>query len=744
MNKLVDIKPGMRQEEIAKAYSDHLGLPMISLKGKKIPENVLEIIPKNIALENKIIAYELTKDKTPILKLAVADPEKLQSKAPVFLVNLKKQKGYNFQMAIITLSDFDYALDLYKKEPPKPPKEAPKPPKEEHQEDKKPLQAFKGTPPASLINKFIAYEVLNKFPEDVARKYRLIVFESSDKDNSIKVAAENPDSQQVKDILNFIEKRNDVKIEVFKTTSKDIDYALKLYQQTLPTPRAPKLEEKAQAESDKNEAIPLAKPIPELDKKPVDQLPPLKKENLQPLKEKPIKTEAVDKNKEKPAEVKSEEVGDIELHEDNYKPFVSEDMEKNLNNLLPAGIKDLDSLSAIIKGGVIPKIVAAIIFYAVESEASDIHLEPTAKDYRLRYRIDGVLKDLVNMPLSLHLPIVSRIKILSNLKIDEQRVPQDGRFDVIVGKKNIDLRVSTLPTVHGEKVVMRILDKSASVKNLEDLGFTGTNLKRVSENISKPYGIILATGPTGSGKSTTLYAILNKISNPEVNIITLEDPVEYEIAGINQCQIRPKIGFTFADGLRSILRQDPNIIMVGEIRDAETASMATHAALTGHLVLTTLHTNDAAGALPRLINMGIEPFLVTSAINCIIAQRLVRKICEHCKTEVKLPAPTIDSIKKTLAESKNKEVLDYKDKEMKFFKGKGCAYCSHGYKGRVGIYEVLPITNKIEDLAVHKRPASEIQKQAIEEEMVTMKQDGIIKAIKGITTIDEILRATSD
>ncbi|MCL5795809.1 MAG: hypothetical protein M1338_05655, partial [Patescibacteria group bacterium] len=235
MNKIVDIKPGMRQEEIAKAYSDHLGLPMISLKGKKIPQEILVIIPKNIALENKIIAYELTSDKTPILKLAVADPEKLQSKAPAFLVDLKKHKGYNFQMAIITMSDFDYALDLYQKD-------APKPPKEEHYEEKKPAQTFTGTPPASLINKYISYEVLNKFPEDVARKYRLIVFESSDKDNSIKVAAENPESSQVKDIINFVEKRNGLKIEVFKTTSKDIDYALKLYQQSLPTPQAPKLE----------------------------------------------------------------------------------------------------------------------------------------------------------------------------------------------------------------------------------------------------------------------------------------------------------------------------------------------------------------------------------------------------------------------------------------------------------------------------------------------------------------------
>jgi len=418
--------------------------------------------------------------------------------------------------------------------------------------------------------------------------------------------------------------------------------------------------------------------------------------------------------------------------------------EKNLDTMLPGGVRNTETLSRIVKTGFIPKIVAAIIYLAVKSEASDIHIEAMAKELRLRYRIDGILRDIIKMPLNLHPPIISRVKILARLKIDEQRIPQDGRFEVLVDKKEIDLRVSSLPTAHGEKIVMRVLDKSTGIYTLEKLGLADENLKRVKENISKPYGIILATGPTGCGKSTTLYAILGKISTSEVNIITLEDPIEYEIEGINQCQIRPKIGFGFAEGLRSVVRQDPNVIMVGEIRDAETANLATHAALTGHLVLTTLHTNDAAGALPRLINMGVEPFLITSSINAIIAQRLVRKICPKCRQKTKIPSTILEEIKKEIRRSHNKELEKYKDKELKFYQGKGCAECGgDGYKGRIGLFEVLVMSDKIEDLAVKKMPASEIEEQAVKEGMLTMKQDGFLKALQGITTIDEVLRVTT-
>jgi type IV pilus assembly protein PilB len=308
----------------------------------------------------------------------------------------------------------------------------------------------------------------------------------------------------------------------------------------------------------------------------------------------------------------------------------------------------------------------------------------------------------------------------------------------------VDLRISTLPTVHGEKIVMRILDKSSAILNLSKLGFTGLNLKRIEDNIHKPYGIILATGPTGSGKSTTLYAILGEISLPGVNVVTLEDPVEYEIPGINQCQIRPKIGFGFADGLRSILRQDPNIIMVGEIRDSETASLATHAALTGHLVLSTLHTNDAAGALPRLINMGVEPFLITSSINVIVAQRLVRRICDKCKQPKNIRETVLAGLKKEIDNSTNPELAIYKNKPLKFYEGKGCAECNgKGFKGRLGIYEVMTMSDKIEELVVKKMPSSSIQEEAVKEGMITMKQDGLIKSLQGLTTIDEVLRVTT-
>lgn len=758
--KLIDIKPNMRPNEIAKAYSDYLGLPIVGLKDKKIPSEVIDIIPKDLALSYHIIAYELSKDKPQTLKIAVSDPEKLTQQAPSLIIDLKKKRGINIELAITTSEDFNYALTFYKRPEPEkkeiPPKIEKKPftPifKPTPSSAKPPVKP-KEEPTVSLIGKNIPYDTLTKFPEEVAQKYQMVVFETDEDSNSIKVALLNPDDSQTKEILEFIKDRNHLKIEKYKTSQKDLDFALALYQQKSPEKmpmgearRLTKIRSKIPEEKpatlpetpDENEeTIPLAKPLPKIGQE--SSLPP-----LQPLEEKieqkPIKLAG----KEKTDEIKSEELKDVEVHEPGAMPLTNADNEKDLNLLLPNGIRDKENLIKIIKSGIVPKIVAAIIYYAVELEASDIHLEPTNKDFRLRFRIDGILRDIVTMPLELHPPILSRIKIMSTLKIDEQRVPQDGRFDVVVGKKEIDLRVSTLPTVHGEKAVLRILDKSGGVKSLDELGFVGTNLAKLTASINRPYGIILATGPTGSGKSTTLYAILNKISNPGVNIITLEDPVEYDIPGINQCQVRPKIGFSFADGLRSVLRQDPNIIMVGEIRDGETASMATHAALTGHLVLTTLHTNDAAGALPRLINMGIEPFLITSAINCIIAQRLVRKICTHCKTEAKIPVPVLEEVKQDIVASNNPDITKFKDKPIKFYKGKGCAYCNNGFKGRIGIYEVLEVTAKIEELAVHKRPANDILTQAIAEKMLTMKQDGIIKALEGLTSLEEVLRATSD
>ena len=394
----------------------------------------------------------------------------------------------------------------------------------------------------------------------------------------------------------------------------------------------------------------------------------------------------------------------------------------------------------------ISKIVDVIIKHAIEGRASDIHIEPSEDDLRVRYRIDGVLHSSLILPHSVHAAIVSRIKILSNLKIDEQRLPQDGRFHINLEGNPIDFRVSTFPTVIGEKVVLRILDKSSGAPTLEQLGITGHQLTIVEEAIKKPHGMFLMTGPTGSGKSTTLYAILSILNKPGVNIVTLEDPVEYFIDGVNQAQIRPEIGLTFASGLRSILRQDPNIIMVGEIRDKETAELAVNSALTGHLVFSTLHTNSAVGAIPRLVDMGIEPFLLTASLNVVAAQRLVRKLCDKCKFEQK-PTEEIEKvIREQIANIKPEELKGLDLKNIKVFAGKGCPACANsGFKGRIGIYEIMSISKPIQDMITDRLPAVKIQDYAIKEEgMLLMQQDGILKSLRGLTTVEEIVRATKD
>ncbi|HTL39707.1 MAG TPA: GspE/PulE family protein [Methylomirabilota bacterium] len=394
----------------------------------------------------------------------------------------------------------------------------------------------------------------------------------------------------------------------------------------------------------------------------------------------------------------------------------------------------------------ISKIVDVIIRHAIEARASDIHIEPSEEDLRVRYRIDGELHSSLILPKSVHPAIISRIKILSNLKIDEQRLPQDGRFHINLEGKPIDFRVSTFPTVVGEKIVLRILDKSTGAPTLDDLGILGRRLTDMKDAISKPHGMFLMTGPTGSGKSTTLYAILSLLNKPGVNIVTLEDPVEYFIDGVNQAQIRPEIGLTFASGLRSILRQDPNIIMVGEIRDRETAELAVNSALTGHLVFSTLHTNSAAGAIPRLMDMGIEPFLLTASINLLAAQRLVRKICDKCKTTDK-PTEAIEKIIRDEMATVDKSELEGIDmKDIKVYKGRGCPACGNtGFKGRIGIYETIPMSKNIQNLVNDRQPAIKILEYAIKEEkMMVMKQDGVLKALKGLTTVEEVVRVTKE
>ncbi len=391
----------------------------------------------------------------------------------------------------------------------------------------------------------------------------------------------------------------------------------------------------------------------------------------------------------------------------------------------------------------VAKIVNTILEFAVKSRASDIHIEPQEANIRIRYRIDGILQEKYLLPRNVHDAVVSRIKIMSNMKIDEKRVPQDGRFMFVADDKEVDLRVSTVPTTYGEKVVMRLLRKAAKVPTLPDLGLRGRALKNLNDSIKRPHGIIIVCGPTGSGKTTTLYSALHVISTPGVNVSTIEDPVEYQIEGINQVQVNRQAGLTFANALRSFLRQDPDIIMVGEIRDTETAELAINAALTGHLVFSTLHTNDASGAPPRLVDMEVEPFLLVSSLNCVVAQRVVRKVCKDCAKNVPITPVQEEEFKKVLGPVYMAVTDKWKKdgKDMTMPQVVGCDKCNNtGYLGRIGIFEVMPISEKMGKLIVEKASSARIQDLACEEGMLTMKQDGFVKVLEGITTIEEVLR----
>ncbi len=386
------------------------------------------------------------------------------------------------------------------------------------------------------------------------------------------------------------------------------------------------------------------------------------------------------------------------------------------------------------------KIVDTIIQYAYENRSSDIHIEPLEKETRIRFRIDGILHNVLSLPKSIHDLIVSRVKVLAKLRTDEHFAAQDGKFIAEFGKEKFDIRVSIVPVTEGEKVVMRLLSERIRKFDLEKLGLLGRDLKKVKAAIKKPFGMILSSGPTGCGKTTTLYSILKILNRPEVNISTIEDPVEYDIEGVNQIQVNPKTNITFAKGLRSIVRQDPDIIMVGEIRDPETASIAINAAMTGHLVLSTMHANTAATNLPRLIDMGIEPFLVASSVNIIIAQRLVRRICTKCRESYEITKKDLEKFH--LSEELLKKIFKGK-KKIRVFRGKGCRACVNtGYFGRTGIFEVLEMKENIQKLIMEKADADQIQKQAIKNGMTTMLEDGIEKALLGITTIEEVIRVT--
>lgn len=430
---------------------------------------------------------------------------------------------------------------------------------------------------------------------------------------------------------------------------------------------------------------------------------------------------------------------------------ISDQYSQNLTSEVVSALKEVSSglpdepktqsdfdKAEVIKEAPVANIVTQLLDYAVKTKASDIHVEPEENQTRVRYRIDGILHEKIILPKKVHEAVVSRVKIMSGLKIDERRLPQDGRFTFSETGTDIDLRVSTLPTIFGEKIVLRLLPKSHKAPTLLELGLRASALKSLEVQMTRTHGIILICGPTGSGKTTTLYSILSKLSSSKVNILTVEDPVEYHIEGANQVQVNPTIGLTFASALRSFLRQDPNIILVGEVRDAETAELAIQAALTGHQVFSTLHTNSAAGSLPRLLDMGMEPFLLASSVNAIQGQRILRKLCQNCRYAYSPPEEVSANIAQVLGNLAPRAPLQ-------LYKARGCNECGGlGFIGRIGIYEVLVVSDKIMRLTLERASAADIEKQAVLEGMMTMKQDGYLKVLEGITTMEEVLRVAQD
>jgi len=424
-------------------------------------------------------------------------------------------------------------------------------------------------------------------------------------------------------------------------------------------------------------------------------------------------------------------------------------LEELETELKPAGAREEVSeteLKRLVEEAPISKIVAVLLRHAVDGRASDIHIEPTRENLRVRFRLDGVLHSSIFLPLRIHPAVIARIKIISRLKLDETRIPQDGRFSAQIGDNIIDFRLSTFPTSMGEKAVIRVLDPTIGMKSLEALGLNEQVREAIAEAVDKPYGMILATGPTGCGKTTTLYSVLQILNKEGVNILTLEDPIEYYIEGVNQSQVRPEIGYSFASGLRSVVRQDPDIIMVGEIRDPETASLATHAALTGHIVLSTIHTNNAIGVIPRLIDLGIEPYLIPPTVSLSLAQRLVRVLCPHCKKKVKAEGKAKDIILKEIKDLPEKLKNKLKIKvPFYIYVSQGCKKCrGEGYSGRVSIAEVLKMTPQLADLILKTPSEAEILKEARRQGMIEMRQDGILKVLAGTTSIEEILRVASE
>lgn len=605
---------------------------------------------------------------------------------------------------------------------------------------------FLKIPFVDLSKETLSKDLLQKLPERAAKKYNAIIF--GEEGGKLKIAMADPDNVEA---VQFIEKQVGYNIKIFLATQANVTTALEQYKEGL--------------------GAEISKAIKETEE------------------EVSIDKEEIDKDAK---------ANDVE---------------------------------AIISEAPIARAVNILIEYAIKSRASDIHIEPREGYVQIRYRIDGILRDTMTLPKALMASIISRIKILSNLRIDEHRIPQDGRIKIKVAGQTVSIRVSTLPVMDGEKIVMRLLDETAKAQTLDELGFKGQAKITIERALKKPHGMLLVTGPTGSGKSTTLYSIISAMNNIGINISTVEDPVEYRIAGVNQTQVNPKVGMTFASGLRALLRQDPNVIMVGEIRDSETAEIAVHSALTGHVVLSTLHTNNAAGCLPRLLDMNVEPFLIASTVNAVVGQRLVRKLCPYCKEaftpandvindiidnfglrkefliyetpkkevkakeppkeedikeelggERKIPIPhQIEVEKKSIIEKimsdpamvnrsaqeaeeialrnqvfVNEVEVEKDEKEPKkeepkgslnltLFRGVGCNKCDNsGYLGRLGIYEVIEVDDDIGKQIINHASTSEIQHAAVKNGMITMQQDGFLKALEGVTTVEEVLRVTRE
>ncbi|MBU6389517.1 GspE/PulE family protein, partial [Patescibacteria group bacterium] len=725
-------------------------------------------------------------------------PEQLKQGFYIALRDLEKKLGKSIKLYQTDSAGMRWAIQLYKKggkggsavlSSPMPTPTPPPPP------SSFPL-SLTPKPPLFELGKTVAFSYLKKVPIAAARQFRIACVDHL-APNVYWFVTEKGQEEEMKTLVPFLEQKNAIKAHLIFIEKNELEDLLEYYTRQLETElEKEKTEEKESKKIQAIAALPAMEHVEEMKEENVakdviepevqatiisseqekgglagffqrmiQNLPGEAKPDVAEIKKEPALPPAVTRPAPATPPPSPQPLPTVKAPAaplapepvkaaDETKPTAPaaktaqpENADPEIGKLLPKSVESVEELKGYVKKGFIPQIVAAIVSFAIHEKASDVHVESFEDEVRIRYRVDGQLVDVVKLPPDISAAMVSRIKILSRLRLDETRVPQDGRFDVNFNDAQVDLRVSVMPTVHGEKVVMRILDKNKGISSLEALGLSGLGYKNLIKAINRPFGICLATGPTGSGKSTSLYAILNRIATPNVNVVTLEDPVEYEMKGINQSQIRPKIGFTFAEGLRSILRQDPNIIMVGEIRDGETANMATQAALTGHLVLSTLHTNDAAGAIPRLTNMGIEPFLIASSVNVAMGQRLVRKICPNCKSEVTLPAGIRNQITaelENIAKNNPKEAGRVKQ-PFTFYQGKGCSVCQgKGYQGRIGIYEVLMMSDEIEDLTLKRAAATDIQTQAQKEGMITMYQDGLLKVVAGLTTLDEVLRETSN